>query len=135
VFSGDMIAGGVRNLIETYTSGARCRQHHAEHAHDELPDQRGEARKRLFTEKVDRKTGWQYICLEKNGRAVFAEIQDFMECTRPAGSRCGSSAGLETIKVTTPAIGPPKRAVRITVRFSRRNRLGRCRGLDASIAV
>ena len=48
VFSGDMIMGGVRNLIETYTSRRLAvRQHHAEQSHDELPDQRGEARQRL----------------------------------------------------------------------------------------
>jgi predicted dehydrogenase len=34
-----------------------------------------------ITEKVDRKTGWQFICLEEDWtRGYLQEIQDFMEC-------------------------------------------------------
>src|SRR5262249_13688328 len=34
-----------------------------------------------ITEKVDRKTGWQFICLEEEWtRGYLQEIQDFMEC-------------------------------------------------------
>ncbi len=44
VFSGDMIMGGVRNVIETYTSGG---EHHAQQPHDELSDRRGETGRRL----------------------------------------------------------------------------------------
>jgi len=34
-----------------------------------------------ITEKVDRKTGWQYVCLEEEWtRGYTQEIQDFMEC-------------------------------------------------------
>ena len=39
IFSGDMIMGGVRNLIETYTRRLAVRQHHAEQPSDELPDE------------------------------------------------------------------------------------------------
>jgi predicted dehydrogenase len=34
-----------------------------------------------ITEKVDRKTGWQFVCLEDEWtRGYLQEIQDFMEC-------------------------------------------------------
>ena len=34
-----------------------------------------------ITEKVDRKTGWQFVCLEEEWtRGYIQEIQDFMEC-------------------------------------------------------
>jgi predicted dehydrogenase len=34
-----------------------------------------------ITEKVDRKTGWQFVCLEEEWtRGYLQEIQDFMEC-------------------------------------------------------
>ena len=34
-----------------------------------------------FTEKADRKTGWQFVCLEEEWtRGYLKEIQDFMEC-------------------------------------------------------
>jgi predicted dehydrogenase len=82
VLSGDMIMGGVRNLIETYTnSGALFanitpNNHMTTYLTDET---------RLggvyFTEKVDRKTGWQFLCLEEEWtRGYLQEIQDFMEC-------------------------------------------------------
>jgi predicted dehydrogenase len=82
VLSGDMIMGGVRNLIETYTnSGALFanitpNNHMTTYLTDET---------RLggvyFTEKVDRKTGWQFLCLEEEWtRGHLQEIQDFMEC-------------------------------------------------------
>jgi predicted dehydrogenase len=82
VFSGDMIMGGVRNLIETYTSGGSLfanitpNNHMMSYQTDEekLADV-------YITEKVDRKTGWQYVCLEEEWtRGYLQEIQDFMEC-------------------------------------------------------
>jgi predicted dehydrogenase len=34
-----------------------------------------------ITEKVDRKTGWQFVCLEEEWtRGYLQEIQDFMAC-------------------------------------------------------
>ncbi len=82
VFAGDMILGGVRNLIETFTTGGVLfaniapNNHMVSYATDET---------RLagvyITEKVDRKTGWQQICLEEEWtRGYLQEIQDFMEC-------------------------------------------------------
>jgi predicted dehydrogenase len=82
VLSGDMIMGGVRNLIETYTnSGALFanitpNNHMTTYLTDET--RLGDV---YFTEKVDRKTGWQFLCLEEEWtRGYLQEIQDFMEC-------------------------------------------------------
>jgi len=82
IFSGDMIMGGVRNLIETYTSGGSLLANITPNNHmltymtneQKLADV-------YITEKVDRKTGWQFVCLEEEWtRGYLQEIQDFMEC-------------------------------------------------------
>jgi predicted dehydrogenase len=82
VFSGDMIMGGVRNLIETYTSGGSLFANITPNSHmlTYMTDERklGDV---YITEKVDRKTGWQFVCLEEEWtRGYLQEIQDFMEC-------------------------------------------------------
>jgi predicted dehydrogenase len=82
IFSGDMIMGGVRNLIETFTSGGALfanitpNNHMVTYMTDE--EKLGGV---YITEKVDRKTGWQFVCLEEEWtRGYLQEIQDFMEC-------------------------------------------------------
>jgi predicted dehydrogenase len=54
------------------------------------------------TEKVDRKTGWQFICLEEEWtRGYTQEIQDFMECAALGRApRSGVDLAYETIKVS-----------------------------------
>jgi len=82
VFSGDMIMGGVRNLIETYTSGGSLFANITPNNHmlTYLTDEQKLAGV-YITEKVDRKTGWQFVCLEEEWtRGYLQEIQDFMEC-------------------------------------------------------
>ena len=82
IFAGDMILGGVRNLVETYTSGGALFANIAPNNHM-VSYQTDEAKLRdvYVTEKVDRKTGWQFICLEEEWtRGYRQEIQDFMEC-------------------------------------------------------
>src|SRR5260370_14180340 len=82
VFSGDMIMGGVRNVIETYTSGGTLFANITPNNHmtSYLTDEEKLAGV-YITEKVDRQTGWQFICLEEEGkRGYLQEIQDFMEC-------------------------------------------------------
>ena len=82
VLAGDMILGGVRNLVEVYTSGGVLHaniapnNHMVSYATDE--DKLAGV---YITEKVDRKTGWQMVCLEEEWtRGYQGEIQDFMEC-------------------------------------------------------
>lgn len=102
VFSGDMIAGGVRNLIETYTSGGALFANITPNTHM-LSYQTSEEKLAgvYITEKVDRKTGWQYICLEEEWtRGYLQEIQDFMECAATGRQPlAGLALAYETIKV------------------------------------
>jgi predicted dehydrogenase len=82
VFSGDMIMGGVRNLIEAYTSGGSLFANITPNTHlmSYLTDE-AKLADVYITEKVDRKTGWQFVCLEEEWtRGYKQEIQDFMEC-------------------------------------------------------
>jgi predicted dehydrogenase len=82
VFAGDMILGGVRNLVETYTSGGALFANIAPNNHmvTYMTDEQKLADV-YITEKVDRKTGWQYVCLQEEWtRGYMQEIQDFMEC-------------------------------------------------------
>ena len=82
VLSGDMIMGGVRNLIETYTSGGALFANITPNTHMMSYQTNEEKLASVYiTEKVDRKTGWQYVCLEEEWtRGYLQEIQDFMEC-------------------------------------------------------
>jgi len=82
VFSADMILGGVRNLLETYTSGGSLFANITPNTQITSYQTDEEKLASVYmTEKVDRKTGWQYICLEEEWtRGYLQEIQDFMEC-------------------------------------------------------
>ncbi|MGQ0684771.1 Gfo/Idh/MocA family protein [Bradyrhizobium sp.] len=102
VFSGDMIAGGVRNLIETYTSGGALFANITPNTHMMSYQTSEEKLEGVYiTEKVDRKTGWQYICLEEEWtRGYLQEIQDFMECAATGRQPlAGLALAFETIKV------------------------------------
>jgi predicted dehydrogenase len=102
VFSGDMIMGGVRNLVETYTNGgalfANITPNNSLMSY--LTDETKLAGV-YITEKVDRKTGWQYVCLEEEWtRGYLQEIQDFMECVAHGRQPlAGLDLAQETIKV------------------------------------
>jgi predicted dehydrogenase len=102
VFSGDMIMGGVRNLIETYTGGGALFANITPNNHmmSYLTDEQKLAGV-YITEKVDRKTGWQFICLEEEWtRGYLQEIQDFMECVSVGREpRADLALAFETIKV------------------------------------
>jgi len=82
IFAGDMILGGVRNLVETFTTGGVLFANIAPNTHM-VSYQTDETKLKgvYITEKVDRKTGWQFVCLEEEfTRGYRQEIQDFMEC-------------------------------------------------------
>jgi predicted dehydrogenase len=102
VFSGDMIMGGVRNLVETYTNGGSLFANITPNNHlmSYMTDEEKLAPV-YITEKVDRKTGWQYICLEEEWtRGYLQEIQDFMECVaHKREPLSGLALAYETIKV------------------------------------
>jgi predicted dehydrogenase len=82
IFAGDMIMGGVRNLVETYTTGGSLFANITPNNHmmSYLTDE-AKLENVYITEKVDRKTGWQFVCLQEEWtRGYIQEIQDFMEC-------------------------------------------------------
>jgi len=102
IFSGDMIMGGVRNLIETYTSGGSLFANITPNNHMMSYQTSEEKLAGVYiTEKVDRKTGWQYVCLEEEWtRGYLQEIQDFMECAATGRQPLSDLAlAYETIKV------------------------------------
>jgi len=102
VFSGDMIMGGVRNLVETYTSGGSLFANITPNNHLMSYQTSEEKLASVYiTEKVDRKTGWQYVCLEEEWtRGYLQEIQDFMECAATGRQPLSDLAlAYETIKV------------------------------------
>jgi predicted dehydrogenase len=102
VFSGDMILGGVRNLIETYTTGGSLLAAITPNSHmtSYLTDE-AKLADVYITEKVDRKTGWQFVCLDEEWtRGYLQEIQDFMECAATGRQpRAGLELACETTKV------------------------------------
>src|SRR5206468_12556785 len=82
VFTSYMILGCVRNLIETHTSSGALFANITPNTHMMSYQTSEEKLASVYiTEKVDRKTGWQYICIEEEWtRGYVQEIQDFMEC-------------------------------------------------------
>ncbi|HYS49435.1 MAG TPA: Gfo/Idh/MocA family oxidoreductase [Xanthobacteraceae bacterium] len=103
IFSGDMILGGVRNLIETYTSGGALYANITPNNHltTYMTDEQKLAGV-YITEKVDRKTGWQFVCLEEEWtRGYLQEIQDFMECVSLGRQpRADLALAAQTMQVT-----------------------------------
>jgi predicted dehydrogenase len=118
VFSGDMIMGGVRNAIETYTSGGSLFANITPNNHltSYLTDEAKLANV-YITEKVDRKTGWQFVCLEEEWtRGYLQEIQDFMECVAHGRApRADLGLAYETIKVNYAGYWSAEDGKRITL--------------------
>ena len=118
VLAGDMILGGVRNLIETYTTGGVLFANIAPNNHM-VSYQTDETKLRdvYITEKVDRKTGWQLICLEEEWtRGYLQEIQDFMECVATGRQPlAGLDLAYEAIRVHYAAYQAAEEGRRITL--------------------
>jgi predicted dehydrogenase len=94
--------GGVRNLIETHTSGGALFANITPNTHMMSYQTSEEKLAGVYiTEKVDRKTGWQYVCIEEEWtRGYIQEIQDFMECVATGRQSLSDLAlAFETIRV------------------------------------
>lgn len=118
IFSGDMIMGGVRNLIETYTSGGALFANITPNTHLVSYQTSEEKLAGVYiTEKVDRKTGWQYVCLEEEWtRGYLQEIQDFMECVATGRQPLSDVAlAYETIKVNYAGYWAAEEGRRVTL--------------------
>lgn len=118
VFSGDMVVGGVRNLIETYTSGGALFANITPNTHmlSYLTDERN-LTDVYITEKVDRKTGWQFVCLDEEWtRGYLQEIQDFMECVALGRQPlAGLDLAYDTMKVNYAAYWSAEEGRRIAL--------------------
>jgi predicted dehydrogenase len=118
VFSGDMILGGVRNVVETYTSGGALYANITPNNHmtSYLTDEEKLAGV-YITEKVDRKTGWQFICLEEEWtRGYLQEIQDFMECVATGRQpRADLALAYETTRINYAGYWSAKEGRRIAL--------------------
>jgi predicted dehydrogenase len=118
VFSGDMIMGGVRNLVETYTSGGALFANITPNTHMMSYQTSEEKLASVYiTEKVDRKTGWQYVCLEEEWtRGYQQEIQDFMECVATSRQPLSDLAlAAETIRLSYAGYWAAEEGRRVTL--------------------
>ena len=116
VFSGDMILGGVRNLVETYTSGGVLFANITPNNHMvSYMTEEAKLSGVYITEKVDRKTGWQFVCLEEEWtRGYNQEIQDFMECVAQGRQPLsGLDLAHDTIKVNYAAYWAAEEGIRV----------------------
>ena len=90
-------------MVETYTSGGVLLANITPNNHmtSYLTDEEKLANV-YITEKVDRKTGWQFVCLEEEWtRGYLQEIQDFMECVSTGRApQADLALAYETIKMT-----------------------------------
>jgi predicted dehydrogenase len=70
-----------------------------------------------ITEKVDRKTGWQMVCLEEEWtRGYLQEIQDFMECVATGRQPlAGLDLAYEAIRIHYAAYQAAEEGRRITL--------------------
>lgn len=102
IFAGDMVMGGVRNLMETYTTGGALFANITPNNHvvSYLTDE-AKLRDVYITEKVDRKTGWQFVSVDELWtRGYLAEIQDFVECVATGREpRAGLDLAYDAIRV------------------------------------
>ncbi len=118
VLSGDMIMGGVRNLIETYTSGGSLFANITPNTHMMSYQTSEEKLASVYiTEKVDRKTGWQFVCLEEEWtRGYLQEIQDFMECVASGREPLSNLAlAFETTRVNYAGYWAAEEGRRVTL--------------------
>lgn len=118
IFSGDMIMGGVRNLIEVHSSGGSLSANITPNTHLMSYQTSEEKLSSIYiTEKVDRKTGWQFVCLEEEWtRGYRQEIQDFMECVATGRQPLSDLAlAFETIKVNYAGYWAAEEGRRVTL--------------------
>ena len=118
IFSGDVIMGGVRNMIELYTSGGALFANITPNNHLTSYLTNEEKLANIYiTEKVDRKTGWQFICLEEEWtRGYLQEMQDFMECVvNGRQPRADLDLARETIKIQYAAYWSAEEGRRIAL--------------------
>ncbi|MDR1834653.1 MAG: Gfo/Idh/MocA family oxidoreductase [Fusobacteriaceae bacterium] len=101
VLAGDMVTGGVRNLIELYTNEGVQLCNIAPNDSMRVYQVRAEALSDVYvTEKVETKAGWQDVCVEESfARGYVGEMQDFLKCVDQGKEpQSGITLACETMK-------------------------------------
>ncbi len=82
ITAGDVILGGVRNLMEIYTNESVYQPNIAPNSAMPVYHMSPEKISDVYiTEKVETKTGWQHVFVDEEiARGYVGELQDFMEC-------------------------------------------------------
>lgn len=106
IFASDITLGGARNLVEVYTNGGVLHTHMLPNNHmvSYLTEEHKLSQVHI-TEKVDRKTGWQFVSIgEEWTRGYLQEIQDFMECASSGREPLANlDLAVDTVKFTYAA--------------------------------
>jgi predicted dehydrogenase len=122
IFAGDMIMGGVHNLIETYTSGGSLFANITPNNHmlSCMTDEQKLADV-YITEKVDRKPAGNSSAWKRNGPAAISRRSKISwNASRPADSRSPvSTSHMTRCRSNMPAIGRPRTANASRLRVDR----------------
>lgn len=118
VQAGDIILGGVRNLVEAYTSQGVMHCNIAPNTHMLNYSVNGHGLENIYiTEKVETKTGWQFVCIDEElVRGYIGELQDFMECVAHCRQPLsGYDLAYDTMKATYAAYWSAEEGIRVTL--------------------
>jgi predicted dehydrogenase len=118
VQAGDLILGGVRNLVEIYTSQGVMHCNIAPNTHMLNYSAGGQGLENVYiTEKVETKLGWQFVCIDEEvTRGYIGELQDFMECVAYGRQPLsGYDLAYDTVKATYAAYWAAEAGIRVKV--------------------
>lgn len=116
VQAGDIILGGVRNLVELYSSQGVMHCNIAPNTHMLNYSATGQELKDVYiTEKVETKAGWQFVCIDEElTRGYIGELQDFMECVAYGRQPLsGYELAYDTVKATYAAYWAAEEGIRV----------------------
>lgn len=116
VQAGDIILGGVRNLVEVYSSQGAMHCNIAPNTHMLNYSVTGQELAGVYiTEKVETKAGWQFVCIEEElTRGYIGELQDFMECVAYGRQPLsGYDLAYDTVKATYAAYWAAEEGIRV----------------------
>ena len=116
VQAGDIILGGVRNLVEVYSSQGVMHCNIAPNTHMLNYSVTGQELADIYiTEKVETKAGWQFVCIDEEiTRGYIGELQDFMECVAYGRQPLSDyELAYDTIKATYAAYWAAEEGIRV----------------------
>ncbi|MDD2994185.1 MAG: hypothetical protein PHG73_11700 [Pygmaiobacter sp.] len=118
IVAGDMIVGGVRNLMEIFTNESVYINNIAPSNNMEIyhMDEAG-LDDVYITEKVEVKTGWQKVFVDEEiARGYVGELQDFMECALTNRQpKSGFRLAYDTIQAVYAAYASAEDGRRVTL--------------------